>query len=245
MSNAAREDLQNDAIADWITLYYKWHSLASGIAAGRNLHLLYSRSVSLIGSNMYEHHNWATPILKSAFDQGSGSSIRINFCNYRLKPWQLRSRLNVWRGVKIVIDVRSLTAVTHNCLSSRVTRLRFARLVELLNQAGSTFSFIASLHDMKILGAYTLSTLNPSSFQIFQPTDALQKNDGTRVERRPPQNSLQLFISPDGTVYPCAAFIGKHSAQIGSIFKPFDPAILSDPRVLDLLNFTLPGPEVL
>jgi hypothetical protein len=222
----------SSALADWIGRYDDWWKRASGVIEGRNLHLLYGRNISAFGSNILSLPRALEELLRATTRRGCSFLLRarVDEC------LQFRSELQEISagGVHtIILDAR-------DCEQSEESRAPTLSLVEELVGKKLTIALMGPIGFWKAAGVVNSPTLDATNFQLIPATQKSQVAEIVRqskekrlkpvAARRPEPyrepapsgfdpcwNRFQVFVTPDGHLYPCNGLIGSASCSLGTI----------------------------
>jgi hypothetical protein len=248
-----------EALLDWLSRYDAWWKRTSGVTEGRNLHLLYGRSVSAFGQELLSVTSFLREVVDFACQHGYTFLLRADLvdCLTHLEP--LNELID--NGARtIIVDARSQGSAELDLSAS-------LSLVESMAEKGVAVALGGSPSLWTDVGALQSAVLNSTNFQLIPgtprsevlriaqqslhraqqlSTKELGRADlqSAEVEFDPCLRRFQVFVAPDGRLYSCNGLVGIEDLSLGTIYDPVDDTALGGARVvpLDLERLAKVGP---
>jgi len=234
-------------LEEWLIEYNSLFVQETGAAEQRNLHLLYGRTVSLFGDIL----------LKSAVRlvRFAEACKRIGFC--------FQIQLDVLECLQHMAILQRL--VSSDCSGSLILNAsekgvprylisRIEELIKVILDQGWSLTLVGPLQFWRSTGIFETETLNGRNF-AYVPSSSWSESFGVGepesqfsarpIVATPCEARFELYIAPDGLIFPCRGLIGLNEYAIGSIWVSASrPMPLLAPNQLDLVQLASRGPEI-
>lgn len=243
-------------LASWLQEYDATFKTALGVPCGQSLHLLYGRTLNILGPRLLDQTPAVFTIAATARACGFSVGVQLKVREVLESATQLDALLEARPMGSVFLDFRDLPE-SGELDSSAV------RLVEKLMSAGLSLTLLARPEVLRRIGALESEIVNASNFQIIPAEDDSTGAEAPRTgrarkiipigpgvdERRPPfdpcATRMQIFIGPDGYVFPCQGLAGLAEFALCNVEAPFDKACFSDEgSPLDLAGLLAFGPRI-
>jgi hypothetical protein len=141
----------------------------------------------------------------------------------------------------------------------------YLSLIETVVKNGIFLNLMGPVDFWKDLGILDSPVLNSNSFRIIPPMTKKMKYSGL-ITRQPLFDSkkrkyaesfgtfsfnpcserFQIYIAPDGVIYPCKGLIGIPSCMLGTIYDRIENTVLAGGKdsLLDFRNLAKSGPKI-
>lgn len=245
-----------NVILDWLSRYDSWWTKTTGISKGKNLHLLYGRYVTCIGSRLLRFVPELTKIASLSSRIGCIFALGIDFN-------ELVERRNQF---KELIDGGNLgeLSIDSQVGNKKYQSSEYLSLIEIIIKSGISLNLVGPLDFWKELGILDSPIINSSSFRIIPSSNMKMRHTSQIVladsaigkenrknktlvhEFNPCSERFQIYVAPDGTFYPCKGLIGISSCILGTIYDSIENTVLAGSKetILDFRNLSESGPRL-
>jgi len=240
---------------DWLERFDTWFKISAGIPDQCNLHLLYDRTLTVIGAGLLR----AVPSLLAIGTLAS--NIGFSFCAQVELQDALgrRDKLDELLAARVVkamfLDARTI--------SDDVPRLQCLELVEYLIRAEVSPVPMGPVAFWTSTGVLASPVLNGINFQLLpsrphsqisqmstahlagQSVVSLIKGADEAAEFNPCANRMEIIISSDGLIYPCRGTIGVAGCALGKLSDSIEDTALGEAAYpLDIARLFRVGPQL-
>jgi hypothetical protein len=253
--------ISSDLLSNWICQYDDWWKTSAGITKGENLHLLYGRGVSGFGSGILPLTTNLEKIVGASSQRGYAFLLRVDIDEAVLNSDCLL-RLAESGARTIVVDARD------SARSGTVDRAR-RHVVEALVERKVSVALLGPISFWKNEGLIGSPILDATNFQIIPATgkaeiQAILQRSKTADRKTvvpeapddfvgapgtyfdPCSRRFQLYVAPDGRLYPCNGLVGVDRYTLGTIHQRVEDTVLgsSSDRLDDLQKLATAGPQI-
>ncbi len=226
-------------LISWLEEYDRWFKSALDIFQGEHAYALYNRQITLFGKNLLKVPDILSKLAPTVISMGFALSITVDIM-------ELYEDYNI---VKFLCDNYLLSSIgiyTDNAgkLSELTDMESFLMQITELKRPIGLIGSVKLLRRNGILGRYSLNSMDITLYP-------LPYEDSIQVDRVYPYfekscaNHLQLYINPDGNIYPCLGLLGLEDYSIANIKDGMAGFNLIGERAkTDLLKLYLQGPDL-
>lgn len=247
-------------ILNWLTKYDTWWTKGTGISKGRNLHLLYGRYVTCIGSGLLSLVPELLEIATLSSNMGCIFSLEVDLSDVTDKM-KLFNKL-VQSGQVGLLSIK----VDANAMNNKSHITDYVSIIENIIKKGISLNLLGSLDFWRELGILNSSTLNSSSYRIIPSNDDAVKNSNllnlnpiinSKMSKRnggdnyllnsfnPCSERFQIYITSSGDLYPCEGLIGMSSCKMGTIYENIENTVFAGKdSFLDFNQLAMNGPKL-
>ncbi len=246
-----------NVLLEWLSSYESWWTKTTGINRGKNLHLLYWRYVTCRGSRLLRFIPELLEIASISSKMGCIFAVEIDL-NESLDQRKLFDELiNSGKVGELSIDVK--------ITNKKYELAEYLSLIETVVKKGIFLNLMGPLDFWKDLGILDSPVLNSSSFKII-PSMTKKMKYSSRITQQtlfdsktrkhtesigmysfnPCSERFQIYIAPDGVIYPCKGLIGIPSCMLGTIYDRIENTVLAGGKDshLDFRNLAKSGPKI-
>ena len=242
--------------ADWLGEWIAWFLQHNGILEGRNLHMLYDRSVAVLGRGALERRSEIGRL--SAVAQEHGATFASELC--------LTDCLKAADAYAELIQQGLLKSIIFNPDGYHDEGGRALAVVEAAVRHGVAVILLGSPSFWDNAGVLESTVVNSSNFRIVPAGDLwnsetnvptkLEDSDLARTELpitgagtawtfSPCDTKFAIYVTPDGELYPCLGLIGCEQWCMGSIDqRPEESRFATDEMLTVLSRWGGEGPDL-
>jgi hypothetical protein len=244
-------------LATWLLEYDAAFKSELGVPEGQSLHLLYGRTLNILGPRLLDHIPDVMTIAGTARACGFSVGMQLKVGEVIASPEQLEWLLDDPPMGSVFLDFREVPDQGELDVSA-------LNLLEQLLSAGISLTLLVKPEVLRRMGALESVSVNAANFQIIPPGDnspAQQPQPTTKRSRKiipigsllehnsapfdPCATRMQIFIGPDGFVFPCQGLAGLNEVALCHIGDPFDSGCFTlRLRPLDLARLLALGPDM-
>ena len=244
-------------LGTWLLEYDAAFKSALGVPDGQSLHLLYGRTLNILGDSLLEHIPAVLTIANTARACGFAVGIQLKVHQVLGSAAQLELLLDDPPMASVFLDFRDVPENGEMDVPS-------LNLIEQLLAAGLSLTLLVKPEVLRRMGALESVLVNAANFQIIPPGDdsvAPQTQQragrsrkiipiGSLLEHNsapfdPCATRMQIFIGPDGFVFPCQGLAGLAEVALCHVRDPFDSSCFSPGMgPLDLAALLALGPDI-
>lgn len=227
-------------LSDWLVRFDGWYKAAVGVSAGRGLHLLYHRDVSLIGADILSCLPRIRLLGAVAVSRGFGLTVTLPIEDAATRVTELRALVNLpgVTTVGLTIEASGLPA-DKDALSDALDEIVRAR---------AHIVFVGSYPRIRALGLFDHPCVAGTQVTVHPNANAPPAGNGLRRPEQPVMpcfGRLRLHVDPGGDIYPCLGLLGVESARLGHVDDPLEETVLGGrPYSLDVSALAMRGPTL-
>lgn len=256
--SAETEPLDVGRLVAWLQEYDQAFKAGIGITRGEGLHLLYGRTLNILGPSLLDHV--APVLLLTQAARACGMSVGIHlFVDECLdRPEELQALLEEQLVSSLFLDFSELR-------DDAAQNASVLPLIEQFIHRGLSLTMLAEVGVLRRLGALDSPAVNQSNFQIIParerdaplaPFVTADKPAGKVIpitpvgahEERlfdPCATRMQLFVDADGHVYPCQGLVGLRQVALCRIEESFAlDGVATDIATTALSSLIARGPDL-
>lgn len=252
--------LPTQDLTRWIRSFNAWFIEAAGIRENRNLHLLYGRNLNVLGPGLLTLADEVISIGAAAAEAGMGYLFQLDLRDCLQKPDKVSQLLESGILNTVLLDSRGM--------ADEAADARVCELVELFVRSEVSLVLLGPTSFWHAAGVLDSPVVNATNFQLMPGTSGeetaklLAQRPGSQHPTPPAPNSselplldtqpydpceerLQIYVTPDGRLYPCQGLVGVESCALGTIYDPIEATLLSGRGgPLDFVSLAKHGPRL-
>ena len=225
-------------LSDWLARFDDWYKAAVGVPAGRGLHLLYHRDVSLLGVDILSYLPRIQSLGAVTASRGLGLTVTLPIEHAAARAAELRALLDLSGVTTVGLTVEEGgPPVDTDALSD---------LLDDIVHARAHIVFVGSYPRIRALGLLDHPRVAGTQVTVH-PKAPPAKGVLLRPEQpvMPCFGRLRLHVDPGGDIYPCLGLLGVASARLGSVDDPLEETALGGrPYPLDVPALATQGPAL-
>lgn len=243
-------------IAAWLQAYDTAFKIALGVPRGHGLHLLYGRSLNILGPRLLDQLPAVLTLAETAHACGFSVGLQLKIGEILEMPQELAALMDDRPMGSVFLDFRDVP-------DSGVLDSAALALVETFMDAGVSLTLLASPEVLRRAGVFDSVVVNAANVQIIPSADGAVEPVplpqrpagrprktipiGAPLDRQRPgydpcATRMQLFIGADGGVYPCQGLAGLGQLALCHVNDPFDPACVAPGGPWDWAGWLSWGP---
>lgn len=233
-----------DRATAWLDKWLAWFLQRNGVLDGRNLHLLYDRSVSVLGPGALRYPEEISGLAVVAATHGATFACELH----------LPDCIDMQETYRNLLAGGRLKSILFNPLNwpADAAPQSGLEVVEAAARSGAALILLGSPEFWGRLGVLESTVVNAANFRIVPGHQPWY--DGAVTDRQdhrgghfssPCETRFAVYVTPAGDVYPCLGLIGNRRWRIGAIeSEPQDSGFLADSKIQFLQAWADNGPEL-
>lgn len=228
----------------WLHKWLAWFLRRNGVLDGRNLHLLYDRSVSVLGPGALRHPEEIAALAAVAAAHGATFGCELHLADCVTLEGTYREMLEGGRLKSILFNPLGWPADAEPEAGLAV--------VEAAARSGAALILLGSPGFWERLGVLQSPIVNGANFRIVpghQPwyDDAAAAPHWTRsaAVSSPCETRFAVYVTPAGDVYPCLGLVGQPRWRMGTVDEdPEQSGFVAAPTLRFLQAWADRGPDL-
>lgn len=232
------ELLDESRIVSWIMDYDYFFKTEIGVNNQQSLHLLFGRTLNILGPNLLEKLSRVVKIAMSGKDCGLSVGVQLSLREAIDLKENYKLMINSGIFNKIFLDFRDFSESFEENISAQI-------IVKEIICAKISLAILARPAVLDRIGILSLPELNSANFQIIPEANNQVKLNFCDFDKKrktipiypvsspqqiydPCATRMQIFIDECGGVYPCQGLSKLPKISLCNVNTPFDGKIFSD-----------------
>lgn len=210
--------------AKWLDRWLPWFLERNGVTSGRNLHLLYDRSVSTLGPGALALHGEISRLAAVAHEHGTTFASELYLVDCLTRP-------EVYERLLQEDVLNSVILNPENC-SVADNEEAILMAVEAAARHGVAVILLGSPGFWSAVGVLESDIVNSCNFRIVpgksemaglvdlagkESRPALRSHEVSTTTASPCDTRFAAYVTPGGDIYPCLGLVGCEQWCLGSI----------------------------